>query len=143
MLDQLLQALNNSNIFEKFQSEFCEMQSTEAAPLIFTNDLLFAADSGACSVLILLDLSSAFDSIDHFVHKARLKQWVGITGSAPYWFSLYLHNRTCFISAGDFTSRNGSDQKWHITMINLGTCSVYPVHVNLVTNDPSSQHLLP
>lgn len=59
-----------------------------------------AADSGACSVLLLLDLSTAFDTIDHSVLIDR--QWAGITGTAGL---VFLANRKLFVSVGEFTSR--------------------------------------
>lgn len=56
-------------------------------------DLLKAADSGHCSVLELLDLSEAFNTINHVALINRRKNWVGICGTALDWFSSYLSNR--------------------------------------------------
>lgn len=55
--------MENNNILEKFQSAFRKCHSTEAALLKVTDDLLKAYEDGICPVLVLLNLSAAFDMI--------------------------------------------------------------------------------
>lgn len=81
--------MNNNDIFEKFQSGFRSLHSTETALIKVTNDLLRAADSGIFSILIILDLSSAFDTVDHDFLISRLKNYVGISDVALDWFVSY------------------------------------------------------
>uniref|UniRef100_A0A3B3DKG4 Reverse transcriptase domain-containing protein n=1 Tax=Oryzias melastigma TaxID=30732 RepID=A0A3B3DKG4_ORYME len=56
------------------------------------------------SVLVLLDLSAAFDTVDHAILLRRLENWVGLTGPVLNWFKTYLENRKYFVSIGNFTS---------------------------------------
>ena len=63
-----------------------------------------AADGGKCSVLVLLDLSAAFDTVDHCTLIERLKTTVGITGSALDWFSSYLSDRSFSVAMGTYMS---------------------------------------
>uniref|UniRef100_A0A669ESL6 Reverse transcriptase domain-containing protein n=1 Tax=Oreochromis niloticus TaxID=8128 RepID=A0A669ESL6_ORENI len=92
------------NILDKFQSGFRKLHSTETALLKVTNDLLMAADRGDCSVLVLLDLSSAFDTVDHQILIHRLNLMVGISGSVLKWFTSFLEDRTLLVSVGNFRS---------------------------------------
>ena len=50
-------------------------------------------DQGEVIALIFLDLSAAFDTIDHATLTNRLSDWYGISGQAQIWFSSYLQNR--------------------------------------------------
>ncbi len=65
--------------------------------LQITNDLLLASDKGCISLLFLLDLSAAFDTIDHDILIYRLQNYTGIQGQALRWFRSYLSDRYHFI----------------------------------------------
>ncbi len=60
-----------------------------AALIRETNDLLLSSDRGCISLLVLLDLSIAFDTIDHNILLNRHENFVGISGSALAWFKSY------------------------------------------------------
>ena len=50
-------------------------------------------DQGEVTALTLLDLSAAFDTIDHATLTNKLSDWYGISGQAQIWFSSYFQNR--------------------------------------------------
>ena len=50
-------------------------------------------DKGEVTTLTLLDVSAAFDTIDHATLTDRRSDWYGISGQAQIWFSSYLQNR--------------------------------------------------
>ena len=62
------------------------------------NDLLLSLDNGNISIVTCLDLSAAFDTIDHNILLSRLEHVFGIHGTALQWFSSYLSNRTQTVS---------------------------------------------
>ena len=101
---QLQSFLISHNIHETLQSGFKPAHSTETALLKVFNDLILTADSGSPAILVLLDLSAAFDTVDHRILLSRLEHQVGITGTALSWFTSYLANRTFSVQLGDFTS---------------------------------------
>ena len=69
------------------------MHSTETALLKVVNDLRRAADNNNVSILLNLDLSAAFDTIDHHILLERLHKFLGISGVALQWFKSYLSER--------------------------------------------------
>ena len=81
-----------------FQSAYRKFHSTETALLRIHNDLALAINQQKVSALVLLDLSAAFDTIDHHILIQRLTTTFGISGSALSLLSSYLLNRSQFVS---------------------------------------------
>ncbi len=93
--------LTKNNILDKFQSGFRCRHSTESALLRVVNDLLLISDAGNHAALILLDLSAAFDTIDHSILLNRLKHFVGVQGTVYTWFASYLEQRSFTVKLGN------------------------------------------
>jgi len=75
--------------------------STETAFAKIFNDLLLAADQGQVSALCLLDLTSAFDCVDHTLLLTRLQRSFGVQGGCLAWFTSYLSGRSyCVVING-------------------------------------------
>ena len=81
-----------------FQSAYRKFHSTETALLRIQNDLLLAINQQKLSALVLLDLSAAFDTIDHNILLACLSSTFGITGSALNLLTSYLTDRSQSVS---------------------------------------------
>ncbi len=101
---QLFSFLEKNYICEDFQSGFRPSHSTETALIRVTNDLLLSSDRGCISLLVLLDLNAAFDTIDHNILLNRLEKSVGISGSALAWLKSYLSDRHQFVAVNEKVS---------------------------------------
>jgi hypothetical protein len=74
---QLLEHLANNNLEEPFQSAYKRFHSAETSLLKVQNDILVAIDNRKCVVLLLLDMSAAFDTVDHELLLLRyINAWV-------------------------------------------------------------------
>ncbi|KAK6191161.1 hypothetical protein SNE40_002900 [Patella caerulea] len=103
-LAQLHHYFKENHLYGKFQSAYREGHSTETALLRVANDTLRALDKKQDLILILLDLSAAFDTIDHTILLRRLQFYFGITDSALDWLSSYLTGRTQQVAVGSYLS---------------------------------------
>ena len=77
----------------KLQSAYRKFHSSETALLYVQNDILASLDAGNSTALLLLDLSAAFDTIDHSILIHRLQHWFGISSTALNLLFSFLSHR--------------------------------------------------
>lgn len=83
----------SNNLQDTYQSAYRVYHSKETALLKVHHDIVTALYSNSCAVLLILDLSAAFDVIDHSILVKRLKFSYGKGGDALAWIESYLTNR--------------------------------------------------
>ena len=81
-------------LHEPLQSAYKLGHSTETALLRVHNDILTNMDGQSVTMLIMLDLSAVFDTIDHRVLLDRMESTIGVTGVPLTWFVSYLSEIT-------------------------------------------------
>ena len=94
---QVNKNLMNNNLHGAFQSAYKTHHSTETVMVKVQDDILHAIDSNRAVVLLMLDLSAAFDNVSHAILLNRLSQRYGIKGSAQESFASYLSSRSQFV----------------------------------------------
>ena len=104
VVKQLNEYRADNDLFEKCQSAYKEFHSTETALLKILSDLLVAMDDRKCSLLVLLDLSAAFDTVSHDILLENLKDDFGITGPVLSWMKTYLSDRTQSVAINGVSS---------------------------------------
>ena len=91
---------NKHDLFPVRQSAYRHGHSTETAVMTVHNDIVSAIDKGHVVALALLDLSSAFDTVDHTLLLSILENRFSVTGLSLEWFRSYLTDRTQIFTAG-------------------------------------------
>ena len=102
VLDQLFRHLDHNNLWHTFQSAY--------RPRVL-NDLT-ASDSGSISILTLLDLSAAFDTIYHSILLTRLESTFGIRELALFFFRSYLQDRAQVVTVNGIKSSPSLLTRW-------------------------------
>ena len=85
-LQQLLVHCKKNAPLPKFQSGFRKYHSTETALFKVQNDIFMSMDNREVTLLVLLDLSAAFDTTEHSIVLNILQQDFGVVGTALNWF---------------------------------------------------------
>lgn len=96
----MMEHLSSANLWPLLQSGFRPGHSTETALLRVLSDILQAVDRGDSAALVLLDLSAAFDTVDHAILLQRLQTTFGIDDKAHRWFQSYLTGRCQYVRCG-------------------------------------------
>jgi hypothetical protein len=96
VLSRISPFLQDKNLLDNHQSAYRPNHSIETALLKVENDILKAMDKGKLVALVLLDLSAAFDTVDHCVLISQLQR-LGFDGTVITWFTSYLSNRSQYV----------------------------------------------
>ena len=104
-LARLLPHLPVSPSFSPLQSAYRKFHSTETALLKLTNDIMDTIDSGKVTILAALDMSAAFDTLDHTTLLLnRLEHTFGLSGTVHTWIHSYLTNRSSSVKIDSSSS---------------------------------------
>ena len=97
---QLVNHIERHSLTEVHQLAYHPFHSTETALLKVKTDIIGALENQEVACLILLDLSAAFDTIDHDILLNILENRFAVSGVALNWLRSYLTNRTQTIEIG-------------------------------------------
>ena len=97
---QIENHLNAYNLLPSSQSAYRKKHSTETSLLRLNNDILAALNIGKSTLLVTLDISAAFDTVNHQMLLDRYSCLFGLSDIALSWFSSYLSDRTQTVQVG-------------------------------------------
>ena len=100
IFDQIMEYLGKTNVFPDNQSAFIRLYSIETALCNVVNSLVLCTDEGRCGVLVLLDLSAAFDTVVHELLLDDLRA-IGVTHRALRYIRSYLEDRKYCVQIGN------------------------------------------
>ena len=103
--NQLYNYLHAHNLLSKYQSGFRPLHSTTTALLDATMEWFTNMDNGQINSVVFLDLSKAFDTVDHLILLRKLSLY-GSSDSTIKWFQSYLTNRTQCCAVNGHLSSN-------------------------------------
>ena len=86
--------MTDNNLHSEFQHGYKKCHSTETILLKVVNDLLLSCDKQFPTIVMLLDLSAAFDTVDQVKLLSILRDEIGVDGVALRWFESFLRGRT-------------------------------------------------
>ncbi len=104
VLAQIKSQIVSSPNFCPHQSAYRSAHSTETALIKIVNDILTSIDTGSVVALVGLDISAAFDTVNHQLLLGRLESDFGIRGTPLKWIGSYLQHRTFSVRVGQSTS---------------------------------------
>ena len=97
---QILEYFTSNNLLFESQYGLRENHSTELAALEFIDRIKLEMDGNEIPFSIFLDLSKAFDTLNHDILLTKL-QYYGIQGIALNWFQSYLTKRSQYVQYND------------------------------------------
>ena len=105
-ISQLDRYMSEHNMHEPHQSAYRVGHSTETALVRIHNDIAREMDKGRGVILVLLDFSAAFETIDHTILHERMEGRLGVCNSALAWFDSYHSNHSKRVVVCDASSKS-------------------------------------
>ena len=93
MLDQFNSHCQEYNLVPEYQSAYRKRHSCETSLVKLVNDITWNMDNQLVTAIVILDLSAAFDTVDHDLLLEVLGKGFGIVGTARTWYESYLKPR--------------------------------------------------
>ena len=103
MYNRLIKFFSDSNLLNNNQFGFRANSSTSLAILSLYNKITEAIDNKEVAVAVFLDLSKAFDVVNHDILLGKLKHY-GLYGKSLAWFESYLRNRKQYVCFNNVNS---------------------------------------
>ena len=107
MLKQFIGYCNSQNLIPQYQSAYRANYSCETSLLRLLDDALWNRECGKVTILTAMDLSVAFDTVDHDILLNILHDHFGLTGTALNWFDSYLSPHSCVVTVQKARSSEG------------------------------------
>ena len=98
--------LNENNILYKYQSGFRTKHSNDTCLSLLNNKILAGIDNGMLTGMVLIDLKTAFDTVDHEIFFSKIV-YFGFRQDTISWYKSYLTNRTFLVNLEKYLSSPG------------------------------------
>ena len=136
---QVYQYIDKNKILFNSQCGFRNKHSCEQALIELTSEIIQAKEQNLKSAALFLDLSKAFDTLDHKILLSKLERY-GIQGVCNDWFQSYLSGRSLKANVRTSEHTVTASEKF---VINYGTAQgscLGPLFFILFTNEPMYNH---
>ena len=118
-MSQIMEHYENQNLVPAHQSAYHKFHSCETLLMHLINDILWTMEHGKIMGVVFLDLSAAFDTVDHEILLSVLEKKYYIAGNVLKWISTYLQPRNFKVCMDDKYS-NPKDLQFSVPQ---GSCN--------------------
>jgi len=105
IINSTLQHLECNDLIPRYQSAYLKAHSCETALFNFVNNVQQMLSEGKIVLLVQLDFSAAFDTVDHGILLKLLQEKFGIDGTVLRWLTSYLSGRSFSVKIGYVNGR--------------------------------------
>ena len=132
-LNQFNAHSDNHDLLPNFQLAYREGYSTETALLKLVNDALWSMENKQILVVAIMDLSTAFDMVDHDLLLSVLHNSFGISDTALSWYETYLRPHTMTVKVNNSSSEM-TNLKYGVPQGSCSGANIFTAYSSLIKN---------